>query len=44
MTIEIPRPRTFEPSRRRILDYKDRLLTSIREESLRTAEAMEVLA
>ena len=45
MTIEIDRPRTFEVfSTPAFFDYKARLLTSIREESLRTAEAMEVIA
>ena len=45
MTIEIGRPRTFEVfSTPAFFDYKARLLTSIREESLRTAEAMEALA
>ena len=45
MTIEIPRPRTFEVfSTQAFFDYKARLLTSIREESLRTAEAMEAIA
>jgi NitT/TauT family transport system ATP-binding protein len=45
LPIVIERPRTFEVfSAPEFFDYKSRLLTSVREESLRSAEAMEVIA
>jgi NitT/TauT family transport system ATP-binding protein len=44
LTIGIERPRTFEIlSTPEFFEYKSKLLTSVREESLRSAEAMEAI-
>ena len=45
LRVEIERPRTFEIfSSPEFFEYKSQLLTSVREESLRSAEAMEAIA
>ena len=45
LPVEIERPRTFEIlSSPAFFEYKSQLLTSVREESLRSAEAMEAIA
>jgi NitT/TauT family transport system ATP-binding protein len=45
LRVDIPRPRTFEIlSSPEFFEYKSKLLTSVREESLRSAEAMEAIA
>ncbi|MGH2986542.1 MAG: ABC transporter ATP-binding protein, partial [Solirubrobacterales bacterium] len=45
LPIDIDRPRTFEVlSAPEFFEHKSHLLTSVREESLRSAEAMEVIA
>ena len=45
LRVEIERPRTFEIfSSPEFFEYKAQLLTSVREESLRSAEAMEAIA
>ena len=45
LPVKIERPRTFEIfSSPEFFEYKSQLLTSVREESLRSAEAMEAIA
>ena len=45
LRVKIERPRTFEIfSSPEFFEYKSQLLTSVREESLRSAEAMEAIA